>query len=341
IDRGAGHHHRRWRRESDRRQGGRGSGRRGGAGAAVAAVGFRWRSAGPGPEPQPGRAGVAAEVQRLSAFRRPGVDPRGPGGGGCGVIKSAEAFQALAYRGDDGMLAQLLSNNNDNMNGLLRFNSRELAFTQELTHSDLAAAGAALRSGDIGTAAQQLGNAVLINAGTTLDVGARTVFGLPLMAGQDLDILGGGASLIGGRMATEAAAAVAGFTGVAPGDLLGNLQSYNHDALASLQSFNASQLSAVQALTRADLAAAGTSLGSGDIGGAVRHVADAGLVNAGMAMTLGSRDAGFAFQLAGQDLNILGGNDGFMRSADAFQALAVARGDDGMLAQLLSNNNSN
>jgi PPE-repeat protein len=256
---------------------------------------------------------------------------------GTGVIVNPNsASPAAIQRGTGGLLGNLLANNNSDMDGILRQNSARLADTRALTHSDLAAASAALGKGDFGAAAHDVTNAALINAGTTLQVGGRTAFFAPLTAGEDLDIVGGGSSLVQTPVLRSFLAQAA------PRGLLANLVDNNYEDVTGLLRQNTNQLAAAHGLTMSDLAAAGADLRTGNLGGFVHNVGDAASINAGTTLRIGSRVGDFGFEVAGEDLNILGGGDtGGAMTKQAFASAAFYNGSSGPLGNILDNNNSN
>lgn len=251
--------------------------------------------------------------------------------GGSNIAKFV-TNDTLPAPGSHGLLSDLLNNNNGDQNSLLSVNSNQLADAQYSTRIDLAAAGAALGKGDLFTAAKDVADAGLVNAGTTLEVGGRTAFFAPEVAGEDLDILGGGASLIGAPAKAEVALQAL----VAPGNgLLGQVAQYNHEALTNLQENITGQLSSTQALSRSDLTAAGQAFLSGHPVTAAHDLIDADLINAGTTLRIGTEVGSFAPNTLGEDLNILGGNGPAMQ-----RLAAVMPGGNSLLEQVAQYNHN-
>ncbi len=81
------------------------------------------------------------------------------------------------------------------------------------------------------------------------------------------------------------------------------VQAYNKQSITNLRRLNSSELSRMRALSRSDLA----GISSATPQGAVEDVVNAGLVNVGTGLRVGTRTALFGPLTAGQDLDILGG----------------------------------
>ena len=81
------------------------------------------------------------------------------------------------------------------------------------------------------------------------------------------------------------------------------VQAYNKQSIANLRRLNTSELDRMRALSRSDLA----GISSASLQGAAEDVVNAGLINVGTGLRVGTRTALFAPLTAGQDLDILGG----------------------------------
>jgi PPE-repeat protein len=77
--------------------------------------------------------------------------------------------------------------------------------------------------------------------------------------------------------------------------------------LAGLQKYDVSQIADARAASGRDVAVAAKDLGSGRVGGAVRRVADAGLVDTRAAVRVTARTGSLPLAVAGQDVAILSG----------------------------------
>jgi PPE-repeat protein len=218
-----------------------------------------------------------------------------------------QALQSLPAAATPGIgrLAQLVENNQAELASLRRINGSELAKTATLTQKSLTKAGEALMGTErtaaataplerVQLAARYVADAGLINAGTALHVGARTASFVPMVLGEDADILGGAGAL---HPPLQTGGAGSG---------LGDAAAYDRAQMATLQGANQYQFSAARAHTISDLTAAGAALRAGDVVGAARRVVDAALVDSGAVLQLAARTAAFVPMVAGADLDIFG-----------------------------------
>jgi PPE-repeat protein len=123
--------------------------------------------------------------------------------GGAGPLNTAPlaarpVSEVVKYGGGGGvsLQQQLMDYNQAQLSSYQRLTGYELSTTQNLTSTYFSQAATAIGTGDVGTAASRVAAVASINVGTGLQVAARTADLLPMMLGGDLDIAGGGASLL-------------------------------------------------------------------------------------------------------------------------------------------------
>jgi PPE-repeat protein len=192
-------------------------------------------------------------------------------------------------------------NNQQVIAALRRQNASDLARTQAQTRSDLSA----VSSAGLQTAARDVADAGLINVGTGLRVGGRTVFAAPLLAGQDLDILGGAGPLR--AIALQAQAAVPIGPGIGGGGTPEQqVMNYDRQQWQGFERLTEYQASTTQGLTHSDLSAAATALGKGDVVTAAERVGDAAAINVGTGLQVATRAGSFVPATVGADFDILG-----------------------------------
>ena len=112
------------------------------------------------------------------------------------TIAHADAAPAVVLQGGVSLQRQLMDYNQTQLTSYHRLTGYELSTTQNLTSTYFSQAATAIGTGDFGTAASRVAAVAAINVGTGLQVGARTADLVPMMLGGDLDIAGGGASLV-------------------------------------------------------------------------------------------------------------------------------------------------
>lgn len=232
-----------------------------------------------------------------------------------------QALTALpaAMRAPSTGVGAVMENNKQVVADVRRQNTSDLARTQALTRTKLAAArevlagtertaAAASPTTRVREAARYVGDAAAINAGTGLRVGTRTAMTAPSLAGQDLDIAGGAGPL--SRVRLEEAARFAAAQPLlqhGDGDLGQQITAYNQAQLADYHRLTGYQLSATQDLTHARLADAATAIGKGDVATAARRVAEAAAINVGTGLQVGTETVAAAPMMLGADLDIAGG----------------------------------
>ena len=217
------------------------------------------------------------------------------------VLSAAKSPGGLA-----GVISQIQANNQAQIGNLSSMNSRQISAAVDVTKTNLAAAGAAALKGDVVTAGKDVVDAGLVDAGTAVRLGGINALAPLNIAGQDLDIAGGGAGLLQ-MTPTAPSAQVAPLLSGGTGTTLQQLLQYDQARVQSVANLNSAQVAATQQLAQADLASALKAGSAGNFVAAATYGEDAALINAGTGMQVTARSLQLVPGLIGIDLQALGG----------------------------------
>nr|WP_084293590.1 PPE family protein [Mycobacterium gastri] len=216
------------------------------------------------------------------------------------ALQSLPGQMASAAAADTSIPAKLSETNQAFLAQTNSANAALLRRAREVSGRNYAAAGSALRSGDLTRAVRYGVAGALYEGGANTLVATNVAAAVPTLIGLDATTAGHLlAPTTAGNISTVLPAA-------ASSDLFGQLASTNQTYLGELGSASQTALGRQGAIVVSDFSAASYALGSGDFTGAATYATAGSLVGAGTAWSVGT---GFAFappRVIGLDLMTAG-----------------------------------